>query len=421
MKIRAGCRLCARFDDSLERALYDMAHMPARDLRTLTSLAGHQADGLSEKAKDIARRRRQEDMRSSGADRAKLSRMRDDLFDNILDILAKGGEGSGLLDSYLNNASRYALEERVAHGDMSRSIVEEKDMLEALGIFADAKLIDVFEGTYRLTPLGCRRLARHILKTILENISPGLPGINPTGDEGFGMSEGFTTRRYEFGDEFSSIDTQATLLSALQGNRAFPIRFKEADIHIRETTVASRIANGLMIDASGSMTGDKLKAARDVCLALSELIGKTGSDILKVYVFSSTVRAIPSWEILNHRFSGATTDITAALRRFRADTRSFHGEKQVYLITDMAPNTENGKYVGFERAAPGVLEEARRCSLNGITVNIIMLDETKSMADLASIMARRNAGRVFFTKPGDLGRVVIEDYLQKTMRRKGRP
>ncbi len=279
------------------------------------------------------------------------------------------------------------------------------------------RLIDVFEGGYRLTPHGCRRLACHILKSILENIQPGLPGANPTGDEGFGMSEGFTTRKYEFGDEFSRIDTEATLLAALTRNPAFPVRFTETDIHIRETIAASRIANGLMIDTSGSMAGDKLEAARDVCLALSELIRKTGNDILKVYVFSSTVREIPPWEILDHRFSGTITDIAAALKKFRNDTRSFHGEKQVYLITDMAPNTENGNYVGFDRAALGVLEEARRSRLDRIIVNIIMLDENKNMGQFASALARRNAGRVFFTKPGDLGRFIIEDYLRKTKRR----
>ncbi len=65
--------------------------------------------------------------------------MRDNLFDNILDVLAQGGDTLSLLDGYLNSGPRYALEESVAHGDMSRNIVEERDVLAALNIFADAQ------------------------------------------------------------------------------------------------------------------------------------------------------------------------------------------------------------------------------------------------------------------------------------------
>ncbi len=419
MNLPGRCSLCTRPDDHLNRALYDMAHMPARDARTLAGLAGHQADGFFEQVRDIARRRRQESARISGGGRASLSRMRDDLFDNILDVLAHGGDTRALVDGYLGSDSRYSLEERVADGDMSRSVVEERDVIDALKAFADAGLIDVLEGTYRFTPRGSKRLAGYILKTILRTISPGMPGMNPTGEEGFGTSEGFTSRRYEFGDDLSRIDAEATLLAALERERAFPVRFAGKDVRIRENIVSSRIANGLMIDASGSMKGDKLRAARDVCLALAEVIRKTGSDILKIYVFSQTVREIPYWQVHDHEFSGTVTDIAAALKKFRNDTRSFTGEKQVYVITDMAPNTENGNYVGYERAAPGVIAEARRCGMNGITVNIIMLDETRNTADLASRLARRSSGRAFFTSPGDLGRVVVEDYLKRTRKRGG--
>ena len=419
MRMRRSCSLCARSSDTLDRALYDMAHIPTRDLRTLAGMAGHQADRFSEQVKEIARRRRQENIRDSGAVRETFSRMRDELFDDILDILAHGGDTANLVDRYFTSSSRQALEERLAQGDIASTVVEEKDVLETLNIFLNAGLIDLIPEGYRLTPRGSRRLARYILKNILENIDPGLPGINPTGDEGFGMSEGFTTRKYEFGDEFSRIDTQATLLKALERGRVFPVRFTEADIHIRETISASRIASGLMIDASGSMAGDKLTAARDVALALSALIGRSGSDILKIYVFANTVREIRPWEILDHRFPATITDIAAALKKFRRDIRSFRGEKQVYLITDMAPNTENGDYVGFERAAAGVLEEASRCSLEHITVNIILLGEAKNMGDLASTFARQNAGRVFCVQPGNLGKAVIEDYLRKTKKRKG--
>jgi uncharacterized protein with von Willebrand factor type A (vWA) domain len=55
------------------------------------------------------------------------------------------------------------------------------------------------------------------------------------------------------------------------------------------------MVNGLIIDASGSMEGDKLHAAMDISLALTELIGRSARDTLKIYVFSGTVEEVPYW------------------------------------------------------------------------------------------------------------------------------
>ncbi len=418
MTARALCDLCLHQDDSLERTLYDMAHIEQRDLKTLASLGRHQADGFFEQVRNIARKRKQAQREASLHDSESLSRLRDGLFDGLLDELASSGGMQRLIDGYLNDSSRHALEERVAHDDMAREFVEEKDVMEALDTFIRARLIDVHEGTYRFTPRGCRRLAAHILRRIMENVRPGMSGTNNTNDEGFGTSEGFVTRAYEFGDEFSRIDAQATLLAAMErGAVGAPVRFEEKDIRVRETVMDSRVVNGLIIDASGSMAGDKLHAAMDISLALSELIGQRGRGSLRIYVFSNTVQEVSYWEIPNRRFSGNITDMRGALKRFRTQTQSIRCDKQVYLITDTAPNSENGKYIGFERAMPGVLEEARYCRLNGITLNIVMLDGTQHLNDLASALAKRNTGRVFFAKPGDLGRVVVEDYLKRNRRR----
>jgi uncharacterized protein with von Willebrand factor type A (vWA) domain len=41
-----------------------------------------------------------------------------------------------------------------------------------------------------------------------------------------------------------------------------------------------------------------------------------------------------------------------------------------------------------------------------------MLDETPHLKELASTLARKNLGRVFFSSPSRLGQVVVEDYLK---------
>ncbi|MDP6347875.1 MAG: hypothetical protein QGF81_05835, partial [Dehalococcoidia bacterium] len=174
---------------------------------------------------------------------------------------------------------------------------------------------------------------------------------------------------------------------------------------------------GLIIDESGSMHGEKVEAAIDASLALAEIMGKDPKDSLRVFLFSDRVREIPRWDIVNANFSGGTTDIRASLKSFRQAVRNEQGDKQAYIITDTEPNTQDGRYIGFEAAAPGVMEEVMRCKQEGITINIIMLDQRDELKMLASSLAKKGVGRVFHSSPQNLVEVVVEDYLRTKKKR----
>lgn len=47
-----------------------------------------------------------------------------------------------------------------------------------------------------------------------------------------------------------------------------------------------------------------------------------------------------------------------------------------------------------------------------------MLDNTPHLREFASVLARRNLGRVFFAEPKELGKVVMEDYLRTRKRQR---
>jgi len=49
--------------------------------------------------------------------------------------------------------------------------------------------------------------------------------------------------------------------------------------------------------------------------------------------------------------------------------------------------------------------------MENITLNLIMLDDTKHLKELAHMIAKRNLGKVVFTDPKNLGEAIIEDYL----------
>lgn len=185
------------------------------------------------------------------------------------------------------------------------------------------------------------------------------------------------------------------------------------DLRVHEAVHHAEVHFGILVDQSGSMNRDgKIEAAVETALALSELMRiRFPEDRLRVFAFSEEVREVEPWELPDIAVPMKYTDIRAALRAFRLAVAHEAGNKQAHLITDSAPNFEDGEFIGFERAMAGVLAEARRYRMEGIVLNIVMLDEDPELREMAKAIARQNLGRVFFTNPGDLGKTMVEDYL----------
>jgi uncharacterized protein with von Willebrand factor type A (vWA) domain len=387
------------------------------DDRTLSGLmheSQYNLKGLHEKAWEHARKRLDKLRGAIEAKRGELRDLKEDFSYRLLEQLAAGGGVDELLGEYLEDESRRRLEEELAVMDQTEEAVEPEDIRDSLKDYVEKDLIEIREEGVKITPKGSGRLARYVLRRIWENLAAAHAGMHAAKAEGFGMSDGFACRRHEYGDEFFKIDMERTLLSALESgkNRGGRIEFDTEDLWVKETVIDTKLCVGLIVDESGSMSGDKIHAAMDISLALSELIKRNAGDRMRLFLFSSHVREMACWDMLNVTFSGGTTDIRSALKRFRTAVAGERAEKQVYLITDTEPNSEDGKYVGFEKAALGVLQEALVYQREGITLNIIMLDSTPHLREFASVLAKRNLGRVFFAEPKDLGKVVVEDYLR---------
>jgi uncharacterized protein with von Willebrand factor type A (vWA) domain len=416
--------LCGRClgcgDGGDESTLYDLAHMDDRTISNLVNECQRGANGLREKARRSARKRLEESREAMQSKKGELRDLKEGFSYRLLEQLAAGGESDDLLAEYLGDDYRKRLEEELAVLDRAEESVQPEDVENSLKEYVEKDLIEIDEDGVKITPRGSNKLARYVLRRIWENLAAAHPGANATKEEGFGMSEGFAHRKYEFGDEFFKIDMETTLLSALERGkkRNDRIEFDQEDLFVRETIVDTKLCVGLIIDESGSMSGDKMHAAMDISLALSELMRRNSRDRIRLFLFSNQVREMAYWDMLNVTFAGGTTDIRRALRRFRTACAGESGEKQVYLITDTEPNCEDGKYIGFEKATLGVLQEAIIYQKEGITLNIIMLDNTPHLREFASILARRNLGRVFFAEPKELGRVVMEDYLRTRKRQR---
>jgi uncharacterized protein with von Willebrand factor type A (vWA) domain len=413
------CMRCA--GDGDDQTLYNLAHMDDRTLQGLMREGQHSLGGLHEKAWEYVRARMKKRLGAIEAKKEELQDLKEAFSYRLLEGLAAGADVRELLEEYLGDETRRRLEEELAMMDHMEEAVEPEDIRNSLKEYMENDLIEVKGDEVRITPKGAGALARYVLRRIWEHLASARAGTHAAKEEGFGMSDGFAYRKYEYGDEFFRIDQEKTLLSALEKGRmrSGRIEFEAEDLIVRETVFDTRLCVGLVVDESGSMSGDKIHAAVDISLALSELVKRNARDKMRLFLFSNRVRETASWDMLNAAFSGGTTDIRGALRKFRTATAGERAERQVYLVTDTEPNSEDGKYIGFEKAALGVLQEAILYQRKGITLNIIMLDSTSHLREFASALAKRNLGRVFFATPKDLGKVVVEDYL-RTRKRQNR-
>ncbi len=420
MAVSGLCTRCLTCTEGYEdQMLYDLAHMDDKSLSNLMNESRYSVRGLHEKAWEFARERLERARDSREAKKGELRDLKERFSYKLLEELAAGGDLDQLLQEYLGDGYRRQLEEELARMDHVEENVQPDDVRNSLREYVEQELLEIGEDGVRITPKGSNRLAKYVLRQLWEKLSPTNSGTNDTKEEGYGVSDGFANRRHEYGDEFYRIDMEATLLAALEKGKlgAERIEFDEEDLWVRETIEDTKISVGLIIDESGSMSGDKIHAAMDICLALSQVIKRNARDRLRLFLFSNQVRELPLWDILNVTFAGGTTDIRSALRRFRTSVTGERADKQVYLVTDSEPNCEDGKYIGFEKASAGVLQEAILFKREGITLNIIMLDSTPHLTEFASLIAKRNLGRVFFAQPKELGRVVMEDYLRSRKRR----
>lgn len=295
--------------------------------------------------------------------------------------------------------------------------ITEEDVRRALEEYELSGLIDIQKGKVIVTSKGVKKLAASALERILKNLSRNSAGSRQVEklDE-LGMEISLYARRYEVGDDYASVDFERTALNALK--KRGRLEFEPEDFEVYEQIDQSKLCFAIIIDESGSMRDShKLEAAMETALALSKLIMREPENSLKVFVFAEEVKQIQPWAIINEVISGGNTDIKAALAAFRRASRHEYGDKQAFLITDTEPNSEDGQYLSFVKVVPGLIEEASRYRQEKIGLNIIMLDEVPELKSLASILAKRNLGRVFFTCPSRLGEVLVEDYL--TGRREG--
>jgi uncharacterized protein with von Willebrand factor type A (vWA) domain len=327
-------------------------------------------------------------------------------------FLVSNGTLEEIIEEMSHREDRLRIEAEVDKLNRESQGVIKSDFDDVLSEFGQKGLTDERKPRLTLTSKGAQLLGKGFLSRILQRLARQGVGPHRIEEVGYGSMMSSTVRPYEAGDPYERISIERSLLATLERGGQMG-DFQVDDFRVFEAIHSTEVVFGILVDQSASMNrAGKLEAAVETGLALAELMRtQFPEDRLRILAFSEEVREVVPWELPELVVPMGYTNLRGALREFRLAVAHESGNKQAHLITDSAPNFEDGEYVGFEKALLGVIDEAKQYRGAGIVLNIVMLDDDSKLREMAKAIARQNLGRVFFVKPGQLGDALVEDYL----------
>jgi uncharacterized protein with von Willebrand factor type A (vWA) domain len=319
--------------------------------------------------------------------------------------------------------------------DAARSLVLLRDLRRSLERAGYLR-----EGAEELTPRAIRRLGAQALAQVYGALRRGRRGAHETPAAGASLPRPDETRAWEYGDGLD-LDAVRTLLEGvLRHAREAPGRPLPAplplaveDFRVRELDHGAQTTTVLLLDMSWSMSwSGRFAAAKRVALALDHLI-RTRFPRDRFFVVGFYTRAVElglrelpesSWN-MGDPFTNLQEGLMVAERLI---ARHPSPSPQVLVVTDGQPTAY---FVGRElrvewptgvggispRAAEKTLEQVRRITRRGVTINTFMLDDAPELVGFVERMTKINRGRAFFTTPRQLGSYLMVDYLSRRSKR----
>jgi len=283
-----------------------------------------------------------------------------------------------------------------------------------------------------LSPKGVRAVGRLALRDIYRGMVRDRAGGHQVGSPGGGAVAREASRPAVFGERLE-IDLTATLRRALCRRPELPLRLEPGDFMTFEADYTTSAATVLLLDMSWSMSWEgRFAAAKKVAMALESLVrSEFPRDFFGVVGFFTRavelkVADLPeaSWNV-----GDPFTNLQEGLRLAgRVLERQRSRNRQIILITDGQPTayTSGGRLycewplsfggIGM-RAARAALDEVGRITRAGIRLNTFMLDDSPNLKVFVEQMTRLNRGRALYTRPDQLGRYVLVDYVQRKRRK----
>ncbi len=279
-----------------------------------------------------------------------------------------------------------------------------------------------------LTPRGMRLIGQKALRDIFDRLKQDRFGNHPTKRNGSGIERLEEAKPYEFGDPFF-LDLHQTVRNAIErGGPGVPVSLDQKDFEVFRAEKQTQSSTVLMLDLSWSMARrGSFYAAKKVILALHNLIRtQFPRDAIYIVGFSTYARELKAEQLPYITWDQAEpyTNMQQGfiisqklLARHKAST------KQILMISDGEPtaHVERGQiFLGYPpspRTITETLREVRRCTRDGIVINVFMLDKSYYLKEFVDQLTKINRGRAFYTSPETLGQYVMVDYLTGKKRR----
>lgn len=309
-------------------------------------------------------------------------------------------------------------------GEEARRMAEQMQQLTRM--LEEAGLIRRKGNDWELTPRAVRKIGERALQDIFGRLKSSTFGDHTMERGGIGVERLDETKPYQFGDQFL-IDAEKSLMNAIVREGAgTPIRIRLSDFEVYRTESLTQCTTVIMLDMSYSMMmAGRFQAGRKVALALDSLIrSKFPKDNLYVVAFSYFVLTLRPEMLLDSYWVeyGGGTNFQEALRQSRFILNKHKvGTKQIIMITDGQPTTFSswsgdddwswGRFRRSPRALEETLREVVRCTKDGITINLFMMERDRYLSDFVALMAKINRGRAFYTTPTRLGEYILLDYV----------
>jgi uncharacterized protein with von Willebrand factor type A (vWA) domain len=290
-----------------------------------------------------------------------------------------------------------------------------------------------------LTPRAIRKIGAQALAEVYGALRKDRLGGHNVDERGAAEPRPDETKPFEFGDALD-LDVVRTMLNgirrqSLEGSAAsLPLQLEVDDFEIREYDYTTQATTVLLLDMSWSMSwAGRFAAAKRVALALDHLIRtRFPRDKFFVVGFSTrarelSVKELPeaSWD-LGDPFTNLQDGLIVAERLIVQHPSS---SPQVLIITDGQPTAYfAGKELRVEwpsgfggvspRAVSATMDQIRRITRRGVTINTFMLDDAPELVGFVEHMTQINRGRALFSSPTELGTFVMVDYLDGRKKRR---
>lgn len=287
--------------------------------------------------------------------------------------------------------------------------------------------IEENDGMFILKSKGEMRIRQDAFKEIFGNLKKSSDGLHDTAQSGKGVERNNTTKKYQFGDQPSNIDTTQTLSNAFIRDGIDDFNLNEEDIEIYDTEHQTTVATVLMLDISHSMIlygEDRITPAKQVALALSELIlSKYKKDSLSIILFGDDAKEVSVSELPFVSVGPYHTNTKAGLELARhLLRRKKNTNKQIFMITDGKPSAvfESSKDKRIYKNSFGLdpkiinktLDEAVACRREKIRITTFMIADDPYLIRFVQDFTKANKGKAYYSSLNDLGEQVFVDYLK---------